>query len=80
MDERERSFALMISGAHGMDHFLKRVLPPLVPIWAVAFGFPLWKIGVLLGAQSFGSAIGQAPMGHLSDRYDRRFMLPAGIA
>lgn len=62
-----------------MDHLLKRVFPPLIPIWAVAFGLPLWKLGVLLGAQTFGSAIGQTPMGHLSDRYDRRLMLPTGI-
>jgi len=80
MDARERRFALTISGAHGVDHFLKRVFPPLIPIWAIAFGFPLWKLGVLLGAQTFGSAIGQAPMGHLSDRHDRRLMLPTGIA
>lgn len=80
MEKREWRFALMISGAHGIDHLLKRVFPPLVPIWAVTMGFPLWKLGVILGARSFGSAIGQAPMGHLSDRYDRRLMLPAGIA
>ncbi|MFB6169764.1 MAG: MFS transporter [Haloarculaceae archaeon] len=80
MEAGERSFALVISGAHGMDHLLKRVFPPLVPVFAVAFGFPLWKLGVLLGARSFGSALGQAPMGHLSDRYDRRVMLPAGMA
>lgn len=80
MDARERRFALTISSAHGIDHLLKRVFPPLIPIWGVAFGFPLWKLGVLLGAQTFGSAVGQAPMGHLSDRYDRRLMLPTGIA
>ena len=80
MEGREWRFALTISGVHGVDHLLKRVFPPLVPLWAVAFGFPLWKIGLLLGARSFGSAIGQAPMGHLSDQYDRRLMLPAGIA
>jgi len=80
MEGREWRFALTISGAHGVDHFLKRVFPPLIPIWAAAFGFPLWKLGVLLGAQTFGAAVGQAPMGHLSDRYDRRLMLPAGIA
>ena len=79
MERRERRFALTISGAHGVDHLLKRVFPPLIPIWAVAFGLPLWKLGVLLGAQTFGSAIGQTPMGHLSDRYDRRLMLPTGI-
>lgn len=75
----ERKFAFMISGAHGMDHFLKRVFPPLVPIWVLVFGFPLWKLGLLLGARSFGSALGQAPIGHLSDKYDRRLILPLGI-
>lgn len=80
MESREWRFAVTISGAHGMDHLLKRVFPPLIPVWVVAFGFPLWKLGLLLGAQTFGSAIGQAPMGHLSDRHDRRLMLPAGIA
>jgi len=79
MESREWRFAVTISGAHGMDHLLKRVFPPLIPVWVVAFGFPLWKLGLLLGAQTFGSAIGQAPMGHLSDRHDRRLMLPAGI-
>jgi MFS family permease len=80
MENEERRFAFVISGAHGMDHFLKRSFPPLIPVWAAAFGFPLWQLGVLLGAQTFGSAVGQAPMGHLSDRYDRRLMLPTGIA
>ncbi|MFB6192075.1 MAG: MFS transporter [Haloarculaceae archaeon] len=80
MESREWRFAVTISGAHGMDHLLKRVFPPLIPVWVVAFGFPLWKLGVLLGAQTFGSAVGQAPMGHLSDRHDRRLMLPTGIA
>jgi MFS family permease len=74
-----RRAALVLSGAHGVDHLLKRVFPPLVPVWAVAFGFPLWKLGALLGALTLGSALGQTPFGHLSDRYDRRYLLPAGI-
>jgi MFS family permease len=74
-----RRVALVLSGAHGMDHLLKRVFPPLVPVWAVAFGFPLWKLGTLLGALTLGSALGQTPVGHLSDRYDRRYILPVGI-
>lgn len=80
MEGREWRFALTISGAHGMDHFLKRVFPPLIPVWAIVFGFPLWQLGVILGARSFGSAVGQAPMGHLSDRFDRRLLLPLGMA
>lgn len=79
MKRRERFFALTISGVHGADHLLKRLFPPLVPVWAVAFGYPLWKLGLVVGALTFGSAIGQAPIGHLSDRLDRRYLLPTGF-
>lgn len=79
MNRREWLFAFVVSGVHGVDHLLKRVFPPLIPIWAAAFGYPLWKLGLILGAHSFGSALGQAPMGVLSDRYDRRYLLSAGI-
>jgi FSR family fosmidomycin resistance protein-like MFS transporter len=79
MDRHERFFALTISGVHGIDHLLKRVFPPLLPVWAVTFGYPLWQLGLLLGVYTFGSAIGQAPIGVLSDRYNRRYLLSAGI-
>ena len=75
----ERAFALLVSGVHGMDHLLKRLFPPLIPIWVVAFGYPLWQLGLLVGIRSFGSAVGQAPMGVVSDRYDRRYILPVGV-
>lgn len=75
----ERAFAVVISGVHGMDHLLKRLFPPLVPLWALLYGFPLWQMGLILGSLSFGSAVGQAPMGIISDRYDRRYILPTGI-
>ncbi len=80
MEGRERTFAAVAFGVHGIDHLLKRLFPPLVPIWAVVFGFPLWQLGLLVGARTFGSAVGQAPMGVLADRYDRRYLLPAGFA
>jgi MFS family permease len=79
LDGDQRAFALLISGVHGMDHLLKRLFPPLIPVWVVAFGYPLWKLGLLMGLRSLGSAVGQAPMGVLSDRYDRRYLLPLGI-
>lgn len=79
MDRHERFFAFTISGVHGIDHLLKRVFPPLLPVWAITFGYPLWQLGLLLGVYTFGSAIGQAPIGVLSDRYDRRYLLSAGI-
>ena len=75
----ERAFAVMISVVHGMDHLMKRLFPPLVPLWGLLYGFPLWQMGLVMGSLSFGGAIGQAPMGILSDRYDRRYILPVGI-
>lgn len=80
MRRREMTFALTISGVHGVDHLLKRLFPPLIPVLGLAFGFPLWKLGLLVGARTFGSAIGQAPMGEVSDRSDRRYLLPTGFA
>lgn len=79
MEAHERKFAITISAAHGMNHFLRRLLPPLIPIWTVAFGVPLWQLGLLFGAQTLGTAMGQAPLGVLSDRYDRRYILTTGV-
>lgn len=79
MDARERTFAAVMFGVHGMDHLLKQVFPPLLPIWAIVFDFQLWQLGFLMGARTFGSALGQAPLGVLSDRYDRRHLLTIGL-
>jgi len=76
----EWTFAATMSGVHGLDHLAKRLFPPLVPVWAAAFGFPLWQLGVVLGAHTLGSAVGQAPIGHVADRADRRRILAAGVA
>ncbi|MFB6303748.1 MAG: MFS transporter [Haloferacaceae archaeon] len=79
MERSERLFGVTIAAVHGTDHLLKRLFPPLVPVWAAAFGYPLWKLGLVVGALTFGSAVGQAPIGHLSDRFDRRYLLPTGV-
>lgn len=78
-EHNQRTFGLLISTAHGMDHFLKRLFPPLVPILGLAFGYSLWKIGLILGAWAFGTALGQAPAGIVADKYDRRYLLSAGV-
>jgi len=69
-----------MSGTHGIDHFLKRLFPPLIPVFGLALGYPLWMLGMLLGAQTFGAAVSQTPAGILSDRIDRRYLLPTGFA
>jgi MFS family permease len=79
MRRREWHFVATMGLAHGVQHFFMRLLPPLIPVWGTVFGYPLWKLGLLLGAMSFGNAVGQAPLGVLSDRYDGKYILGAGI-
>ncbi|MFB6169438.1 MAG: MFS transporter [Haloferacaceae archaeon] len=79
MNRDEWTFAVTMSVVHGLDHLAKRLFPPLVPVWAAVFGFPLWQLGVVLGAHTLGSAVGQAPIGHLADRGDRRRLLAFGV-
>ncbi|MWV39978.1 MFS transporter [Natrialba sp. INN-245] len=75
----ELRFALVISTAHLTQHFLMRLLPPLIPVLAVALDYPLWQLGLLISIYSVGGGIAQAPLGILSDRYDRLYILPTGI-
>jgi len=80
LTSKELKFALLISSAHGMQHFFLRLLPPLIPLLAIQTGLPLWKLGLLITSQYIGSALGQTPAGIISDKYDRRLFLPCGIA
>lgn len=77
---RELRFALLISSAHFSQHVYYRILPPLIPVLAVALEYPLWQLGLLITLYSLGMGVVQAPLGILSDRYDRLYLLPSGIA
>lgn len=72
--------AIILSTAHFTQHFYDRIIPPLIPVLSVQLGFPLWKLGLLITARTLGAGLFQAPMGHLSDRVDRRLILPSGAA
>lgn len=75
----EWAAALVLSTAHSAQHFFSSLLPPLIPVLAVALSLPLWKLGALVSLYSLVSGFGQAPMGELSDRYDRRLLLAPGL-
>lgn len=79
LSRREARFALVISSAHFAQHVYVRVLPPLIPILAVVFDYPLWQLGLLLTLFSIGFSLAQAPLGILADRIDRLYLLPLGI-
>ncbi len=77
---RELRFALVISSAHFAQHAFYRVLPPLIPVLAVALEYPLWQLGLLISLYSIGMGVAHAPLGVLADRIDRVYLLPTGIA
>lgn len=77
--KREWTFAILMSTSHGAQHFFSRLLPPLIPILAVKLSLPLWKLGFLISVYSLFSGWAQTPMGILSDKYDRRYILPPGL-
>ena len=76
----ERKFAFIISSAHFSQHIYYRLLPPLIPILAVALEYPLWQLGLLISLYSVGMGVSHAPLGILADRFDRLYLLPTGIA
>lgn len=80
LSRREFRIALVISSSHFTQHVFFRILPPLIPVLAVALEYPLWQLGLLITLYSLGMGIAQAPLGVLSDRFDRRYLLPTGIA
>jgi MFS family permease len=69
----------VLSTAHSAQHFFSSLLAPLIPILAVSLSLPLWKLGALVSLYSLVSGFGQAPIGELSDRYDRRLLLAPGL-
>jgi len=79
-NRQEWVIALVLSVSHGAQHFFSRLIPPLIPVLVITLGMPLWKFGLLVSVYSLGAGFGQTPMGILSDRHDRRYILPPGLA
>lgn len=80
MDRRDWTLAGVMGAVHFTYHMFMRIIPPLIPVLAIELGFPLWKLGLLVSVYFAGSSIGLLPAGMLSDAYDRRVTLAAGIA
>lgn len=79
LDARELRFALLVSSSHFAQHVYYRLLPPLIPVLAVALEYPLWQLGLLITVYSLGMGLAQAPLGVIADRMDRIYLLPSGI-
>ncbi|MFB6131352.1 MAG: MFS transporter [Salinigranum sp.] len=80
-DSGDEWFASLVFGSvHAVQHLFMGLLPPLIPVLTVELSLPLWKLGLLMSAYSLVSGLGQTPMGVLADRFDRRYLLPPGLA
>jgi MFS family permease len=80
MDRRHWGLAVVMGGIHFTFHVFVRLIPPLIPVLAVALDYPLWKLGLLVSGYFAGSSVGLLPMGSLSDRYDRQVLLSGTLA
>ena len=81
MPRDEMLFGLVVASVHGSQHVFLRLFPPLIPILVVDLEASLWQLGLLVSVYLFAGGLFQAPMGVLSDRVDRRYLLiPAFLA
>lgn len=79
MDGDAARTTALLGSIHFAQHVF-RILPPLLPVLALALGYPLWQLGALVSLYFAGSGFGQAPMGILADRHDRRLIVPPSVA
>ncbi|MDX1748210.1 MAG: MFS transporter, partial [Halobacteriales archaeon] len=79
-DAHTGALALLVGTIHFSFHLFVRLVPPLIPVLAIALSLPLWKLGLLVSVYFVGSSVGLLPMGVLSDSYDRRLTLSAALA
>src|SRR5207302_2516249 len=67
--------ALICSG-HFLSHYYQLCLPPMFVVWQESFGVSYAELGVAMALMSGTTAVVQAPIGFLVDRYGaRRFLI-----
>jgi len=60
--------ALICSG-HFLSHYYQLCLPPMFIVWQQAFGVSYAELGLAMALMSGTTAVVQAPIGFLVDRY-----------
>ena len=71
--------ALICSG-HFLSHYYQLCLPPMFLAWQQAFGVSYAELGLAIALMGGTSALAQAPIGFLVDRYGARRFLVAGTS
>src|SRR5437762_12253014 len=69
--------ALICSG-HFLSHYYQLCLPPMFLAWQQAFGASYAELGLAMALMSGTTAVVQAPIGFLVDRYGARRFLVGG--
>ncbi len=69
----------IISSAHFFSHFYMLLLPPLFPLLRDVYGVGFTELGLAITVYSFTTALTQAPVGFLVDRYGARAILIGGL-
>src|SRR5260370_41748334 len=66
----------LIGGGPFLSHYYRLCLPPMFIVWQQAFGVSYAELGLAMALMSGTTAIVQAPIGFLVDRYGaRRFLI-----
>jgi MFS transporter, FSR family, fosmidomycin resistance protein len=70
----------LIAAGHFLSHFYILVLPPLFPLLRSEYGVSYTALGLALAVLNGTTALTQAPVGFLVDRFGARSILIGGLA
>jgi MFS family permease len=77
---RDARVNTLIACGHFLSHYYQLCLPPLFIAWQGTFGVSYAELGLAMALMGGTSAIAQAPVGFLVDRYGARRFLVAGTS
>jgi MFS transporter, FSR family, fosmidomycin resistance protein len=75
---RDARVNTLIGCGHFLSHYYQLCLPPLFIVWQQAFGVSYAELGLAMALMSGTTAVAQAPVGFLVDRYGARRFLVGG--